>query len=57
VLVVHSTDDERFPFVGSEEMAGRHPRAEFVGVEGLSHRRTARDPQVVEVVADFVCRS
>ena len=56
VLMVHSTDDERFRFVGSEQMAGRHPRTEFVGVEGLSHRRTARDPQVVEVVADFLCR-
>jgi pimeloyl-ACP methyl ester carboxylesterase len=57
VLMVHSTDDERFPLVGSEQMAGRHPRAEFVGIEGLSHRRTARDPQVVERVADFLCRS
>ena len=57
VLLVHSTDDERFPSVGSERMAGRHPRTEFVGVEGLSHRRTARDPEVVEVVADFLCRS
>jgi pimeloyl-ACP methyl ester carboxylesterase len=57
VLMVHSTEDERFPFVGSEEMAGHHPRAEFVRVEGLSHRRTARDCEVVDVVADFVCRS
>jgi pimeloyl-ACP methyl ester carboxylesterase len=57
VLMVHSTEDERFPLVGSEQMARRHPRAEFVRVEGLSHRRTARDPEVVDVVADFVCRS
>lgn len=57
VLMVHSADDERFPIVGSEQMASRHPRTEFVRVEGPSHRRTARDPQVVEVVADFVCGS
>ena len=54
MLVVHSRDDERFPSGDTEDVMRSHPRANLVLVDGLSHRRTARDPGVIELVADFV---
>jgi pimeloyl-ACP methyl ester carboxylesterase len=54
LLVVHSRDDERMPYGDTEKILGRHPRARIELVDGLTHRRTARDPEVVRVVADFV---
>jgi pimeloyl-ACP methyl ester carboxylesterase len=55
LLVVHSTDDERNPCRDSREVVPRCPRAELLVVDGLTHRRTARDPDVVARIADFVC--
>ena len=57
ILVVHSVDDERFDVTDTAEFVNRYPQVRLVTVDGLSHRRTARDPRAVEVVADFVCRS
>lgn len=54
LLVVHSRDDERFPSTDTEDVMRAHPRANLVFVDGLSHRRTARDARVINVVADFV---
>jgi pimeloyl-ACP methyl ester carboxylesterase len=54
LLVVHSSDDERNPCRDSEEVIPRCPRAELVVVDGLAHRRTARDPDVVARIADHV---
>jgi pimeloyl-ACP methyl ester carboxylesterase len=54
LLVVHSRDDERFPAADTEEVIGSHRRATLLIVDGLTHRRTARDPGVLKVVADFV---
>jgi pimeloyl-ACP methyl ester carboxylesterase len=54
MLVVQSRDDERNAVSDAEDVIPRNPRAELVVVDGLSHRRTARDPGVVELVADFV---
>lgn len=54
LLVVHSRDDERFSSRDTEDALGSHPRITLVLVDGLAHRRTARDPQVVKLVADFV---
>jgi pimeloyl-ACP methyl ester carboxylesterase len=54
VLVVHSVDDEHFPSSGSEEVVPLMPNARLELVHGLTHRRTARDPGVVSMVADFV---
>jgi len=54
LLLVHSTDDERMPFVDSQEVVALCPRADLFAVHGLAHRKTARDPEVVTHIADFV---
>ena len=54
VLVVHSSDDEHMPCSGSEEVVPLMPNARLHVVEGLSHRRTARDAAVVSMIADAV---
>ena len=54
LLVVHSRDDERHSVRDTEAVMPRNPRARLVLVDGLSHRRTARDPAVVDLVAEFV---
>ena len=56
LLLVHSTDNERYPFSDAEEVAPLCRRAELFAVDGLTHRRTARDPEVVSRIADFVTR-
>jgi pimeloyl-ACP methyl ester carboxylesterase len=54
-LVIHSRDDEHFPFGGSEEIVPLMADARLELVDGLTHRRTARDPAVVKLIADTVC--
>jgi pimeloyl-ACP methyl ester carboxylesterase len=54
LLVVQSRDDEHTAARDAQEVIPRNPRAKLVLVDGLSHRRTARDPEVIELVADFV---
>ena len=54
LLVVHSVEDERMPFSDSEEVVPNSPRAELLAVSGLTHRRTARDPEVVARIAEFL---
>jgi pimeloyl-ACP methyl ester carboxylesterase len=54
VLVIHSRDDERNAVIDTEAVIPLNPRAQLVLVDGLSHRRTARDPAVIRLVADFV---
>lgn len=54
LLVVQSRDDENNPVSDTEEVIGQHPRARLELVDGLTHRRTARDPTVINLVADFV---
>ena len=54
LLVVQSRDDERNAVSDAQEVIPRNPRARLVLVDGLSHRRTARDPEVIDLVADFV---
>jgi pimeloyl-ACP methyl ester carboxylesterase len=54
LLVIHSADDERNPVSDSQEVVPLCRRAELVIVDGLTHRRTARDPEVVARIADFV---
>jgi pimeloyl-ACP methyl ester carboxylesterase len=53
-LVVHSRDDERNPVSDTAEVIPQNQRARLELVDGLTHRRTARDPAVVNVVAEFV---
>ena len=54
LLLIHSVDDERMPFSDSLEVAAQLHDGELFAVEGLTHRRTARDLEVVERVSDFV---
>jgi pimeloyl-ACP methyl ester carboxylesterase len=56
LLVVQSRDDERNSVSDAQEVIPRNPRARLVLVDGLTHRRTARDPGVIRLVADFVAR-
>jgi pimeloyl-ACP methyl ester carboxylesterase len=54
LLVVQSRADERNSVSDTQAVIPRNPRAQLVLVDGLTHRRTARDPDVVRLVADFV---
>lgn len=54
LLIVHSRDYEHFPASDTEEVMATHRRAKLVLVNGLTHRRTARDSGVIKLVADFV---
>lgn len=54
LLVVHSIEDERMPFTDSEEVVAHCDDGELLAVEGLTHRRTARDPEVVARITDFL---
>ncbi len=54
VLVIHSRDDEHEPVHNSEEIVPHMQHARLELVDGLTHRRTARDPSVINLVADFV---
>ena len=54
LLVIHSVDDERFPLAASQEVVPKCRRGELVVVDGLSHRKAARDPDVVARIAEFV---
>lgn len=54
LLLIHSADDERASLSDSQDVVALCRRAELLVVEGLSHRRTARDPEVVARIADFV---
>ena len=54
LLLVHSTDDERMPFVDSQEVVALCRTRDLFAVHGLAHRKTARDPEVVTRIARFV---
>ena len=54
LLVVHSVDDERMSFSDSQAVVSECRTAELFATHGLTHRRTARDPEVVARVADFL---
>ena len=54
LLVVQSRDDERSNPADTEAVIPLHPRSRLELVDGLTHRRTARDPAVIELVCDFV---
>jgi pimeloyl-ACP methyl ester carboxylesterase len=56
LLVIHSVDDERMPFSDSRDVVSECRRADLVAVNGLTHRRTARDPEVVARVVEFLVR-
>jgi hypothetical protein len=57
LLVTNSADDERAALSDSQEVVPNCRRGELVIVDGLSHRRTARDPGVVARVLDFVSKT
>ena len=54
LLVVQSRADERNSVNDTLAVIPRNPHARLELVDGLSHRRTARDPVVINMVADFV---
>jgi pimeloyl-ACP methyl ester carboxylesterase len=53
-LVVQSRDDEQNDIAAVEDVFSKNAHARTVFVDGLSHRRTARDPVVVGLIADFL---
>jgi pimeloyl-ACP methyl ester carboxylesterase len=56
LLVIQSSDDERLRMQDTQSVVALCPRAELIVATGLDHRRTARDPDVVRRVADFLTR-
>ena len=55
-LVIHDRDDRDIPFGDGEAIARAWPRAEFLGTNGLGHRRILRDPDVIERVVQSLHR-
>jgi pimeloyl-ACP methyl ester carboxylesterase len=54
VLVVHSRTDERAPFDDAAEVVALCQRARLLAIDGPSHRRTAREPLVIEEIVSFL---
>jgi pimeloyl-ACP methyl ester carboxylesterase len=54
LLVIHSRDDEHQPVSDSEEVVPLMAGATLELVDGLTHRKTARDHVVVTRIADFI---
>jgi pimeloyl-ACP methyl ester carboxylesterase len=55
-LVVHDRDDRQTPYADAEAFA-RAVGAQFVGTEGLGHRKVLRDPTVIGRVVAFVSQA
>ncbi len=53
-LVIHATDDLEVPFSDGQDIATHWPRASFIPVEGLGHRKLLRDETVLRLVAEFL---
>lgn len=54
VLLVHSIDDERMSWTEMENVSRRCPRVELFLTSGVSHRRTARAPDIAAAVVEFI---
>ncbi|MFL6022728.1 MAG: alpha/beta hydrolase [Marmoricola sp.] len=54
-FVVHDRDDRQTPYADAKAFASA-VGAEFLGTEGLGHRKVLRDPEVIKRVVDFVAR-
>lgn len=54
VLLVHSVDDERMSATETEGVSRKCPRAELFLTSGVSHRRTARAPDVVAAAVELI---
>jgi pimeloyl-ACP methyl ester carboxylesterase len=54
LLVVHDRDDREVPFGDGAALASAWPGSEFMGTQGLGHRRLLRDPEVISAVVSFV---
>ena len=52
-LVVHDRDDRQTPYADAKAFASA-VGAEFLGTEGLGHRKVLRDPEVIKRVVEFV---
>lgn len=52
-LVVHDRDDRQTPYADAKAFASA-VGAEFVGTQGLGHRKVLRDPEVIARVVEFV---
>ena len=52
-LVIHDRDDRQTPYADAQALASALG-AEFVGTEGLGHRKVLRDPEVIKRVVAFV---
>jgi pimeloyl-ACP methyl ester carboxylesterase len=53
VLVVHDRLDDEVPWADGARLARAAPNARLLTTEGLGHRRTLRDPQVLSEVTAF----
>ncbi|WP_183407043.1 alpha/beta fold hydrolase [Nocardioides marmorisolisilvae] len=55
-FVVHDRDDRQTPYADAKAFASA-VGAEFMGTEGLGHRKVLRDPEVIKRVVEFVSTS
>ena len=56
-LIVHDREDREVGFEQGEGYAQGLPNTEFIGTEGLGHRRILRDDKVVQALIDFIAQS
>ena len=52
-MIVHDRQDRLIPFSEAEAIVREWPQADLVATEGLGHRGTLRDPDVVKRVVTF----
>ncbi|MCW8900363.1 MAG: alpha/beta hydrolase [Gammaproteobacteria bacterium] len=53
-LLIHDEDDEDVPISESEQLQQAWPNSSFKSTSGLGHRRILYNPQVIEMVVNFL---
>jgi pimeloyl-ACP methyl ester carboxylesterase len=54
LLVMHDQDDRAVPFAAGQALAAASPRAQFVPLQGLGHRRMLSDPGLIARTLAFI---
>ena len=56
-LVIHDKGDKEVPYGQGEGYANSLPNVKFVTTTGLGHRRILKDPDIINMLVDFITAS
>jgi len=56
-LVIHDEEDKDVPYSQGEGYANSLPNVKFVTTTGLGHRRILKDPDIINMLLDFITAS